>query len=159
MSQVDICAVVAQGFANLKSAKKEKDSIRQIQQMRCFLSQIRGEILKGLYGCYDNTFFDASKIYHIYEDRTDIEINRITDIVNITLDFAYTGIGRINVTISALGKDVTNLSGNIDIRKIGGLPYQTSQQWTSKSLDGKEIGLLIQNFVTLGEMQQQSISE
>jgi len=159
MSQVDICSVIAQSFSNLKSAKKEKDAIRQMQQMRCFLGQIRGEILKGLYGCHDNTFFDASKIYHIYEDRTEIEINSITDLVNITLDFAYIGIGRINVTISALGKDVTNLPGNIDIRKIGGLPYQTSEQWTSKSLDGKEIGLLIQNFVTLGEMQQQSISE
>jgi hypothetical protein len=159
MSQLDICAVVSQSFANLKSAKNDRSAIRQIQQMQCFLGQIRGEILKGLYGCHDNTFFDASKIYHIYEDRSEIEISRITDIVNITLDFAYTGIGRVNVTISALGKDVTNLSGNIDIRKIGGLPYQTSQQWTSKSLDGKEIGLLIQNFVTLGEMQQQSISE
>jgi hypothetical protein len=157
MSQVDICSVIAQSFSNLKSAKKEKDSIRQMQQMSCFLGQIRGEILKGLYGCHDNTFFDASKIYHIYEDRSEIEISRLTDIVNITLDFAYIGIGRINVTISALGKDVTNLPGNIDIRKIGGLPYQTSQQWTSNSLDGKEIGLLIQNFVTLGEMQQQSI--
>jgi hypothetical protein len=155
MTQLDICSVIAQGFANLQSAKKEADAQRQLQQMQCFLGQIRGDILKGLYGCHDNTFFDASKIYHIYEERSAIEINRITDEVNITLDFAYDPVGRINVTISALGKDVTNRPGNIDIRQIDGLPYLTSQQWTSKSLDGKEIGLLIQNFVTLSEMQQQ----
>ena len=155
MTQLDICSVITAGFAKLKSTKNDMSAIRQIQQMQCFLGQIRGEILKGIYGCHDNTFFDASKIFHVYEDRTAIEINRITDTVNITLDFAYDPVGRINVTISALGKDVTNRPGNIDIRQIDGLPYLTSQQWTSNSLDGKEIGLLIQNFVTAGEMQQQ----
>jgi hypothetical protein len=155
MTQLDICSVITAGFAKLKSTKNDMSAIRQIGQMQCFLGQIRGEILKGLYGCYDNTFFDASKIFHVYEDRSAIEISRITDTVNITLDFAYDPVGRINVTISALCKDVTNQPGNIDIRQIDGLPYLTSQQWTSKSLDGKEIGLLIQNFVTLSEMQQQ----
>jgi hypothetical protein len=157
MTQLDICSVITASFANLKSAKKDIDAIRNIQQLHCILNQIRGDILKGLYSCHDNTFFDASKIFHVYEDRVKVEISRITDTVNITLDFAYDPIGRINVTISALGHDVTNRPGNIDIRQIDGLPYLTSQQWSSKSLDGKEIGLLIQNFVTLGEMQQQSI--
>ena len=155
MTQLDICSVITTSFAKLKSTKNDMSAIRQIQQMQCFLGQIRGEILKGLYGCHDNTFFDASKIFHVYEDRSVIEISRITDTVNITLDFAYDPVGRINVTISALGKDVTNRPGNIDIRQIDGLSYLTSQQWTSNSLDGKEIGLLIQNFVTAGEMQQQ----
>ena len=155
MTQLDICAVVAQGFANLQSAKKEAAAQRQLQQMQCFLGQIRGDILKGLYGCHDNTFFDASKIYHVYEDRNGIEINRAAGIVNLCLDFAYIGVGRINVTISALGKDVSNLPGNIDIRQIGGLPYITSRQYSSKSLNGAEIGLLIQNFATAREMNEQ----
>jgi hypothetical protein len=155
MTQLNICAVIAQGFTNLKSTKNDVDAIHQIQQLQCFLGQIRDDILKGLYGCYDNTFFDTSKIYHVYEDRNKIEINRITNTVNINLDFAYEGVGRINVTISALGNNITNLPGNIDIRQIDGLPYITSRQYSSKSLNGAEIGLLIQNFATTHEMNEQ----
>ena len=76
MTQLDICSVITAGFAKLKSTKNDMSAIRQIQQMQCFLGQIRGEILKGLYSCHDNTFFDASKIYHIYEERSDIGIGR-----------------------------------------------------------------------------------
>jgi len=157
MTQLDICAVIAQGFNNLKSTKKTADTTLQTQQLQCFLGQIREDILKGLYGCHENTFFDASKIYKVYEDRNRIEVNRFTDIVNIYLDFAYDTVGRINVTISAIGNDVSNLPGNIDIRQveIGGLPYITSRQYSSKSLNGAEIGLLIQNFATTHEMNKQ----
>ena len=167
MTQVDVCSIIAACYNQLQDLGRNiPKTTHQIQanellivqrthQLQYALKELRDGIRKGLYGCYDNTFFDASKIYHVYEDRGEIEINRVNDTVNIHLDFAYDPIGRINVTISGIGKDVTNLPGNVDIRLVDGLPYVASQQWTSKSLDGREIGLFIQNFVTAGEMQQQ----